>query len=122
MTIEGYNISITVIDNNFIVVLPEEMNNVTIGKIESMVTEKAYQNEINGAILNFSMVSVMDTYTYRAFERITDVFSLMGIHTVWVGLRPGVVSGLMDLDIAVNLKIKMALNLELGLVLIDRDR
>ncbi|MBC3889542.1 hypothetical protein GH810_14610 [Acetobacterium paludosum] len=119
---EGNNTFITVINNNFIVALPEEMTNETIRKIENMVTEKAYRNDINGAILNFSMVSVMDTYTYLAFVRITNVFSLMGIHTVWVGLRPGVVSGLMDLDVTVNLKIKMAMNLELGLALIDNNK
>lgn len=115
---EVYNTSITVIDDSFIVSLPAEMTDEIIKKIETMVTAKAYRYHLNGGILNFSMVTVMDTYTFHAFKRLTDIFYLMGIHTVWVGLRPGVVSGLMDLNVDVSSKIKMASNLETGLALI----
>ncbi|MBU4438039.1 MAG: hypothetical protein KJ779_00555, partial [Firmicutes bacterium] len=70
-----YRTAITVIENNFIVALPAEMTNESIVNIEKMITEKAYQTNIIGAILNFSMVTVIDTYTYQAFERITNIFT-----------------------------------------------
>lgn len=117
---ESFNTAITVIENDFIVGLPSEMTNETILKIEKLITEKAYQNDITGTILDFSRVKVLDTYTYLAFEHITHVFSLMGIQSVWVGLRPGVVAGLIDLDIAINSKINMSINLENGLKLLKR--
>lgn len=116
---EDYNTSITVIKNNLIVALPAEMTDSCIQNIEKMITEKAYQKNIRGVLLNFSMVTVMDTYTYRAFEYITRVFSLMGIQTIWVGLSPGVVFGLIDLDVAINTRIKTAVNLEIGLTLLN---
>lgn len=116
---EDYNTSVTVIKNNLIVALPAEMTDSCIQNIEKIIIEKAYQKNIQGVLLNFSMVSVMDTYTYQAFENITRVFSLMGIQTVWVGLNPGVVFGLIDLDVAINTKIKMAINLEIGLTLLN---
>ncbi|MBI4856796.1 MAG: STAS domain-containing protein [Acetobacterium woodii] len=117
-----YRTAITVIENSFIVALPAEMTNESIVNIEKMITEKAYQTNINGIILNFSMVTVIDTYTYQAFERITNVFALMGIQTIWVGLRPGVVFGLIDLDVVINPKIKIAINLENGLALLHKSK
>lgn len=119
---EDFNTAITVLENSFIVALPAEMTNEIILNIEKVITEKAYQTSINGAILNFSMVSVLDSYTYQAFERITNIFSLMGIQTIWVGLQPGVVFGLIDLDVAINKKIKMAINLENGLTLLNESK
>lgn len=119
---EDFNAAITVLENKFIVALPAEMTNENILNIEKVITEKAYQTGINGAILNFSMVTVMDTYTYQAFERITSVFALMGIQTIWVGLRPGVVFGLIELNVAINAKIKMAINLENGLALLSESK
>lgn len=119
---EDFNTAITVLENSFIVTLPAEMTNESILNIEKVITDKAYQSSINGAIFNFSMVTVMDTYTYQAFERITSVFRLMGIQTIWVGLRPGVVFGLIDLDVAINVKIKMAINLENGLALLNESK
>lgn len=119
---EDFNTAITVLENSFIVTLPAEMTNESILNIETVITDKAYQSSINGAIFNFSKVTVMDTYTYQAFERITSVFRLMGIQTIWVGLRPGVVFGLIDLDVAINVKIKMAINLENGLALLNESK
>ncbi|WP_041668621.1 STAS domain-containing protein [Acetobacterium woodii] len=117
---EDFNTAITVIENDFIVGLPSEMTNEMISKIEKLITARAYQNDITGAILDFSRVSVLDTYTYLAFEHITQVFSLMGIQSVWVGLGPGVVAGLIDLDITSNSKINMSINLENGLKLLNK--
>lgn len=117
-----YRTAITVIESSFIVALPAEMINESIVNIEKMITEKAYQTNINGIILNFSMVTVIDTYTYQAFERITNVFALMGIQTIWVGLQPGVVFGLIDLDVVINPKIKIAINLENGLALLHKSK
>lgn len=117
-----YRTAITVIENSFIVALPAEMTNESIVNIEKMITEKAYQTNINGVILNFSMVTVIDTYTYQAFERITNVFALMGIQTIWVGLQPGVVFGLIDLDVVINPKIKITKNLENGLALLHKSK
>jgi len=119
---EEYNASITVIEDNLIVVLPAEMTDSCILNSEQMITDKAYQKNIRGAILNFSMVAVMDSYTYQSFERISMALSLMGIQTIWAGLSPGVVLALMLLDVTINPKIKTAANLENGLALLNQNK
>ena len=79
-----------------------------------MIANKSF---IKGAILDFSMVSVLDSYTFMALEKASKAVSLMGVMVVWVGLRPGVVSALMDLNVDVT-HIKAAMNLEQGLKVI----
>jgi anti-anti-sigma regulatory factor len=66
------------------------------------------------------MVTVMDSYTYRSFWQISKSLSLMGVKVVWVGLSPGVVCALIDLNVELDEKtILTALNLEQGLALLS---
>ena len=113
--------SITVIDKSLIVSLAGEMTDDNIDAINNLVIEKAHGANVNGAILNFSAVSVIDTYTYNEFCNMTKAISLMGVRVVWVGLRPGVVSALMDLNIEFDSnKAFTALNLEQGLAVLSK--
>lgn len=113
------SVSITVINNNIIVPLTGEMTDGQIEALSDSVATKAHDVSIKGAILNFSTVTMLDTYTFKAFEKINNVLLLMGVKVVWVGLRPGTVSALMDLDSNLNFdRICSAVNLEQGLAMI----
>lgn len=117
---DDFDVSITIIKNNIIVSLGGEMTDQQIAAIRDRVATKAYDITINGAILDFSMVTVIDTYTFKAFEEMTKVLLLMGVKSVWVGLRPGVVWALMDLTSNYNFaNICAAVNLEQGLAMLS---
>ena len=117
---DDFDVSITIIKNNIIVSLGGEMTDQQIAAIRDRVATKAYDITINGAILDFSMVTVIDTYTFKAFEEMTKVLLLMGVKSVWVGLRPGVVWALMDLTSNHNFaNICVAVNLEQGLAMLS---
>lgn len=111
------NTSVTVVEGCIIATLPNDITDDDIKIGTSRILMIANKSFIKGAILDFSMVSVLDSYTFMALEKASKAVSLMGVMVVWVGLRPGVVSALMDLNVDVT-HIKAAMNLEQGLKVI----
>lgn len=112
--------SITEVHNNLIVSLSGEMTNDKIEMLIEAVTQSAYKKNSKGVILNYSALSVLDSFSYLAFEKMTKSLDLMGIHVVWVGLTPGVIAGLMDINITINFDVfKTAMNLEHGLDILE---
>lgn len=110
------NTSVTEIYDNLIVSIAGEMTDANIVDVREIVTSNAYSKNVNGAILNFSAVSALDSFTFDAFGKLTRTLILMGVEVVWVGLRPGTVMALMDLNMDIDLDIiRTALNLEQGL-------
>ena len=55
-----YSTSITQINQCLIVSLASEMTDASMNDVMNRVTTEAYHSGIRGAILNFSMVNVMD--------------------------------------------------------------
>lgn len=110
--------SITVVQGCLIITLPNEMTDEDIETGSSRVLMKANNSYIKGTIFDLSIVSVLDSYSFEALKKASKAISLMGVMVVWIGLRPGVVSALLDLNVDVNC-IKTAINLEQGLKIIS---
>lgn len=114
------NTSTTIVNDCLIITLP---NDIIDEKIEIgfnrilMVIEKS---SVKGVILNLSMISSLDTYFFKVLEKASKTISLMGPKVVWVGIRPGVVSALIDLNIDVR-KIESASDLEQGISMILKN-
>ena len=120
--ISDFSTSVTEINKCLIVQLTGEMTDDNIRSIAESVAERAYKPGISGAVLNFSAVSVMDSYTFNAFTDITKSLSMLGVTVVWVGLSPGVVCALLDLNVGFDAKKMLtALNLEQGLELLAKQ-
>ena len=64
-----------------------------------------------GVILDLSGVELMDAEDFEALRATTRMASLMGARSVLVGLRPGVVSALVDLGVDID-GIEATLDLE----------
>ncbi|TFH24948.1 MAG: STAS domain-containing protein [Myxococcales bacterium] len=64
-----------------------------------------------GVILDLSGVELMDAEDFEALRAYTRMASLMGARSVLVGLRPGVVSALVDLGVDID-GIEATLDLE----------
>jgi anti-anti-sigma regulatory factor len=110
------NASITEIDRYMIVTLSDNMTDDRLMEISSIIIGKAHARNILGAVLNFGMVSMIDSYIYKVFADTSRALSLFGVRVVWVGLSPGVVCSMIDLNIELDsATVQTALNLEQGL-------
>lgn len=65
-------------------------------------------------------MSILDSHSFKACEEVSQAISLMGVQVIWIGMRPGIVSALMDLDLNVT-GIKAAINLERTLKMISNS-
>ncbi len=61
--------------------------------------ERLQSSGANGVILDLSGLSIMDADDFDGIRRTLDMAMLMGARTVVVGLRPGVVSALVELGV-----------------------
>lgn len=111
------NTSVTVVNDCLIVTLPNDItdNDIKIGINRILI--RVGKSYIRGVILDLNMISALDSYGFKILERASKTISLMGVMVVWVSLRPGVVSALMDLNVDVS-NIKTAVNLDQGLNMI----
>jgi len=88
---------------------------------EETLNTIAHHVDLKGTILDFSNISMFDSITFESFKKISKAIALMGKKVVWLGLKPGVVSALVDLDVDSD-DIFIAVNLEHGLDLIHSEQ
>lgn len=55
-----------------------------------------------GVLLDLSGIEIMDGDDFDALRRVGEMARLMGAPSIMVGLRPGIVAALVDLDVAVD--------------------
>lgn len=113
--------SVTVVDGCLIVTLPNDITDSDMEIGGKMILMRADRSSIKGVILDFSMISVIDSYTFSTFEKVSKSLLFMGVTVIWIGLKPGVVSALVDLNVDVS-RIAAAVNLEEALNTISNPR
>ena len=64
-----------------------------------------------GVIVELSGVEVMDAHDFESLRRCAEMARIMGARTIMVGLQPGVVASLVDLDANVD-GVEAAIDLE----------
>lgn len=72
-----------------------------IESLQDDVLELIRGSRATGLVIDLSGVDPLDLEEFAALRRLTGMARLMGAHPVMCGLRPGVVSALMDLDVDV---------------------
>lgn len=103
-----------------IVTLSDNMTDERIHEISDIIIQKAYESNVSGAILNFGMVSMIDSYIFSTFEKVSRILALFGRKVVWVGLRPGVVCAMIDIGIEPDGGVfHTAMTLEQGLAKLE---
>ncbi len=78
---------------------------------------KLHASEARGVIIDVSGVEIIDFTDFTELRNIIDMVAIMGAKTVISGLKPGVISALVDLDADID-GINAALNLDDAFVLI----
>ena len=91
-------ISITQIGRYVTVSLTDQMTDEMIRTVEKSILKETSHGTA-GVLLDYSMVETMDSCAFKAFRNITATLEVMGIPSVWVSLKPGVVCSMLDLEI-----------------------
>ncbi|MGE5396574.1 MAG: hypothetical protein ACM3MK_03435 [Chitinophagales bacterium] len=103
------------ISNCYVINVQEDANDGYLEKLQHDILYAANKFNLVGAILDFSNVSLVNSYLFEFFKNLSKTVSLMGLKVIWVGLQPGVVSALIDLnaqidDIYTAVNVQFAIN------------
>ena len=75
-----------------------DLDDRVIQQLADSLLEALHRQSARGVILDLSGVAIMDAEEFAALRKIERMAGLMGARTVFAGLKPGVVSALIDLD------------------------
>jgi len=96
-----------------VVTIPGELNDGILKGIRTDILEKIQATMVRGLILDLSTVRMMDTFAFKSLKDTSKMASLLGVSAVFVGLQPGVVSALVDLETEIA-DVRAALTIEDG--------
>ncbi len=91
--------AISLVRNCLLVTIPGEFNDDLLLKIRKEILKKVQATKVRGLILDFSTVHALDSFAFNSFSDTARIASLLGASIVFVGLQPGVVSALVDLEV-----------------------
>jgi|SRR6187399_1454194 len=94
--------------------LPHELAPGTLDQFELDLLAKVREHGLTGVVIDLSALELMDLTEFAKLKRIVQMTQMLGPKIVVVGLRPGVVAGLVALG-ADATGLTTALNMELGL-------
>ncbi len=96
-----------------------DLRGAVLQQFRDDLLERLQTSGANGVIIDLSGLSVIDTDDFDGIRRTLDMATLMGARTVVVGLRPGVVSALVELDADTG-NFDTLLDLDDGFALFER--
>jgi len=94
--------------------LPAELAPGLLVQFELDLLAKIRESELRGVVIDLSSLELMDLTDFRKLSRIAKMTEVLGARAILVGLRPGVVAGLVALGASAE-GLDTALNVELGL-------
>ena len=72
------------------------------GRFQQDLLERIRAAGVPGVVLDLSGVEVLDSHDFEAIRRAVAMARVMGARTVLAGLRPGVVSSLIGMDVELD--------------------
>ena len=103
--------AMSVVRNCLVVTIPGEIHDDMLMRIRTDILGKVQATKVRGLVLDFSTVRALDTFAFNSFTDTAKMASLLGVTNVFVGLQPGVVSALVDLEVEIT-DIGTALTIE----------
>ena len=94
--------AMSVVRNCLVVTIPGEIHDDMLMKIRTDILGKVQATKVRGLVLDFSTVRALDTFAFNSFTDTAKMASLLGVTNVFVGLQPGVVSALVDLEVEIT--------------------
>jgi rsbT antagonist protein RsbS len=96
------------------------LSDVEVLELRDEITDRVGETRARGVIVDVAGMDVVDSFVARSLQTIALTAGLRGAETVIVGIRPDVAVAMVQFDL--NLEpLRTALDLEEGLVLLDRS-
>ena len=113
------NSAFNTIDDCLIATLQEDANEPYIRRLESDVLTALQISKHQTLIMDATPLKLIDATDFDRLRRVIDMARLMGVDTIIVGLQPGVVAGLVELDANID-GLVTTLNMEAALQVAGR--
>ncbi|UAB71988.1 STAS domain-containing protein [Vibrio sp. SCSIO 43132] len=114
-------ITINSLDSTLIASIQVDLtNNVLLG-FQQQLLEQIHKRSVDGVLLDLSGVGTLDRTNFEHLRKIIDSVGIMGTTCVLVGLRPGLVCALVELNVNTD-GLQTVTSLEQGIELINQRR
>ena len=97
-----------------------DLDDDVLARFREDLLERIHETGSKGVILDMSGLETLDFQEFAALRRIMDMTRLMGAESVLVGLKPGVVSALIEMGADVD-GLRAAINLDAGFALLEPE-
>jgi rsbT antagonist protein RsbS len=102
------------------ITLPADLLPEVIDSARTVTLEGLHRGGSNVVVFELSAVRVMDREDFESLRDLTSMTRLLGARPVWVGLRPGVVMHLAEIDVDTS-EIEAVRDLEEALARVDAN-
>ena len=108
---EAHVAAMNLVDGCLVTTIQFDLNRQVLKVLQEEVLQKLQETRARGLILDCSALALMDSQDFAGLKRLTAMASLLGAQSVFVGLGPGIVSSLVELDVEVD-DVQATLTLE----------
>ena len=98
-----------------------ELTDDLLREFQQELLERIGKSHVQGVVLDVSGVKVMDTLDFEMLCDTMKMASIMGATPIIVGIRPGIVSALIDMDVDVS-RVSAGLNVDDALKMLSIKR
>ena len=95
-----------------------DLDDDILARFREDLLRRIHETGSRGVILDASGLETLDSDEFAALRRIITMSTIMGAESVLVGLRPGVVSALIEADVDVD-GLRSAINLDAAFALLQ---
>lgn len=113
-------IAMQVARNILVASIQVDLGEDVIVRFRDDLLQRLHESGSHGVILDVSGLEVLDAEEFAALRRIITMTRIMGSECVLVGLRPGVVSALVEFGVD-TAGLVTAVDLDAGFALLERD-
>jgi rsbT antagonist protein RsbS len=109
------------IGDTLLVSLQGDLDDSTVMRIETRLTEEVARTHATGTLIDVSGLEVVDSFIARVIARVVGMVRLLGSEAAVVGIQPAVAITLVELGVPMG-HLDTALNAEQGMALLARLR
>jgi rsbT antagonist protein RsbS len=95
-----------------------DLDDDVLARFQQELLDRVHETSSRAAILDVSGLETIDSAEFASLRRIMSMVSIMGAESVLVGLQPGVVSALVEMEVDVE-DLQTAIDLDAAFVLLE---